>query len=127
MLHEHNTFEVFELKNLTSDLNLMNSENQVEVVLCEQNVITFQAPSFSGSMDQLVLMKGALKTGAESSIDFTIVGKIIGLKSVGEPAQQQITIKMNQYSKKDWDYFISQLETKQKRVDHILESLKGDE
>lgn len=121
-----NSFEVFELKNLTSDLSLITKSKQVDVVFCDSISVTFQAPKFSGSVGQLISLRGWLKIHGKNPIEFPIVGKITDLKMVGED-EIQIAIKMNQYDKKIWEQFIGVLISKQSRIDNLLNAMKGDE
>jgi hypothetical protein len=121
-----NKFQVLELKNLTSDFSLLSGAEKIEVISCEPSAVTFQAPVLSASVGQLISLKGVLQTGITSSTDFTVVGKITVMKAVSEK-EQQITVKLNQYDKSSWAYFIGCLESLQSKADRLLSGMKGDE
>lgn len=121
-----NSFEVFELKNLTSDTSLIKKSKQVDVVFCDSTSVTFQSPKFSGSVGQLISLRGWLKMHGKDPIEFPVVGKITDFKNVGVD-EIQIAIKLNQYDKKIWEQFIGVLKSKQSRIDNLLNSMKGEE
>ena len=119
-----NSFEIHELKNLTSDLRLLSSSEQIEILECAEQSVIFQTQKLKCSIGQLISLNGVLKLEDEN-VEFSVVGKISGLEVVGE--SHKIAIKLNQYDKAVWKKFIAAIASKQERVDSLLAAIKGDE
>ncbi len=119
-----NSFEIHELKNLTSDLLLVNDSNKIEILECAEQSVTFQTQKLNCSVAQLISLAGILCVNNQS-MKFSVVGKISGLERIGD--SHKVTIKLNQYDKALWTQFVAALAAKQDNVDKLLTKIKGHE
>ncbi len=119
-----NSFEIHELKNLTSDLLLVNASDKIEILECAEQSVTFQTQKLNCSVAQLISLDGTLCVNNQS-MKFSVVGKISGLEKIAD--SHKVTIKLNQYDKAVWTQFIAALAAKQENVDKLLTKIKGHE
>lgn len=119
------TLEIKELKNIGSDVSLLDTTSRVEVVGCDLQSITLNFKGIKCAIGHLILIIGYLSiySGVKSNISF--VGKITELKTNLDQSQW-VVVRLSQYDKVLWSQFIEELSRQQKYVDKLLEAIKGE-
>tara|TARA_B110001454_G_scaffold219202_1_gene252074 strand:- start:173542 stop:173925 length:384 start_codon:yes stop_codon:yes gene_type:complete len=117
----HTQFIVQELKNITSEIHMVDRDTPVEVVRCDRSSITLAFENISALVGHLVSIKGIFKFGDDTTEAFAVVGRITQINA------QYVEIKMNQYDIETWGKFIKQINQKQQRVDKLFKSIKGED
>lgn len=119
-------FIIHELKNISTEMNLVDETKSIEILQCEVSSITFQVKNNSGLVGQLISIKGAFQVGKEPDIQFAAIGRVSEVKSVSD-TEQHVTIKMNQYDTATWGRIIERIGLKQRRVDNLFQAMKGED
>lgn len=119
-------FVIHELKNISTEVSLADESNSIEILQCEVSSITFRLKKHSGVTGQLVSVKGALQINNEADIQFAAIGRISEVKAISE-AEQNITVKMNQYDIETWRRIIERIGSKQRSVDKLFLAMKGED
>lgn len=118
--------EISEIKNLSSDINLLNSSESPEILGCDANSLTFNYFGIACAEGNLIMIQGNLADGNKQPVKFSFVGKVIELEAIGARTNR-VTIKLNQYDKDVWQKFITNLRKQQEHIDKLLQTIKGDE
>lgn len=123
---QNTQFIIQELKNLTSEMSLIDDGAVVEILLCERSSVTLQVSKISGLPGHLVSLKCIFQISGEVEMGFAAVGKISEVKTLSNGAQE-VTIKINQYDSETWGRIVDRLGQKQHRIDTLFSAMKGED
>lgn len=124
---EQDLLEINEIKNISTDINLMNKSSSLPVVIeCDNHLVTLNIKEAKCALGQLIFLKGKMHFKVKSDVGFSFVGKIIQLL-VSDDGSSRMTIKLNQYDKDLWKKFLNQIRRRQASADRVLNIIKGDD
>lgn len=120
-----NDFEILKIINLTTNTPLLSEKSKVEVIGCDSNNITIYAENSKWALGHLVSLEAIITLGNKKQT-LLATGKIVDLNILGNLSLKAI-IRITQFDKNLWKKFILSLTAKQKHIDKLLISIKGEE
>lgn len=123
--HEDSSLVINEFKNISTGINLILLPHQIEILECNIHAIIFNAFEAKCVVGQLVSLEGYLQV-KNIKVEISFVGKITEVNPIIGNSQK-IELKLNQYDKDLWGKFISSLQGRQNHVDHLLNTIKGED
>lgn len=119
--------EINEIKNISTEMNLMNSANPSPVVIeCDSHMVTLNIRETKCALGQLIFLKGKIHFKVEPEVSFSFVGKVVDLLANSD-GSSRMRIKFNQYDKELWQRLVNQIRSRQGSADRILNLIKGDD
>lgn len=119
-------FQLEEIKNLTTNLDLLSSEpgQALEVIEYGDQSLVFQS-KVQAMTGHLVSLRGKMQM-RDKTYKFSATGRIENISSSSGNVQR-FEVHLNQFDKSQWDNFISAMREKQDRVEAIFKMIKGGE
>lgn len=126
MAESHVHFHVLNIKNLTTQLDLISPAQQtpIEALDCQTDQITFSCRQQALQTGQLVTLSGRIKS-YEFEEDFACVGKVTSTEDLGG-RHAKVCVHLTQFDREKWDKLLSGLEVQQAGVDRIFFAMRDE-
>lgn len=117
----HSKIEVYSVKNIASDIELLKRGDIAEVTNITDETVTLFI-DVNMPVGLLVSLRCGLHFGKQSS-DFHATGVVLASRQLGN--KYCLDIKLRQYSKEAWHQVITRAVQEQNRIDELFLLMKG--